>query len=102
MLKENLKVSLMKPDNGSVASVQIYSSDLFLIKAVSEELSIPPATLRTWARLGKITARKEGRDWHVSPESATTYRKAHFRRGWVKGRARLEHVQKTRVNGKSA
>jgi excisionase family DNA binding protein len=42
-------------------------------------LGLAPATLRLQIRLGKLAARKVGRDWYVSAEEVESYRRVHLR-----------------------
>lgn len=44
------------------------------LREAAEQLGVQPDTLRRQVRLGKLKARKVGRDWHVTPKEVERYR----------------------------
>lgn len=40
-------------------------------------LGLAPSTLRHQVKNGKLTARKIGRDWYVTPDEVSRYRREH-------------------------
>lgn len=49
------------------------------LKEAAAELGLTPDTLRQQIHVGKLKARKVGRDWHVTPKEVERYRREHRR-----------------------
>lgn len=50
------------------------------LREAAERLGVLSDTLRRQIALGKLRARKVGRDWHVSPSEVERYRREHRRK----------------------